>query len=492
MIGALWNGMSGIISYDRGINVEANNAANISTIGHKKDSITFEDVLYSHRYGKGVNTQSISKQFEQGNLRPTTSNLDVGINGKGFFIVQSPNGDKYYTRAGNFIQAEDGFLKSQDNLNVLGLTPQQKRVVSSNQGENIFTNEYIKNLSSITINSNSVAYNINSRATNYIESAKNDDEIKSGDNYKSSGSKVNDVEALLYDYNEKLKLFQSEPNKQSTPSTNQISKVDYSNALNELQNENDFISISINNSVIRQNFDTDIETTLKKLSDKISNTQGFSSKVDTTTGIFTIENLVAGKEFRVYDTIINDNNTLNIVNIKKVQEAQQGSGLAMVESSRDALKKAIERADAKFLEVTNVLSFSSANTQNINGINTRLDALTLVEDAKGDIAISDDGFVFVDIEGNKFLVGRISTANFKNENGLRAEGNNIYSETKESGTPTNADNSNKLVSNFLENANVNMGDTLSMLMIYQKAYEANAKSITTSDEFLQTAMNMIK
>ncbi len=156
------------------------------------------------------------------------------------------------------------------------------------------------------------------------------------------------------------------------------------------------------------------------------------------------------------------------------------------------MKKAIERADAKFLEVTNVLSFSSANTQNINGINTRLDALTLVEDAKGDIAISDDGFVFVDIEGNKFLVGRISTANFKNENGLRAEGNNIYSETKESGTPTNADNSNKLVSNFLENANVNMGDTLSMLMIYQKAYEANAKSITTSDEFLQTAMNMIK
>ncbi len=110
----------------------------------KKDSITFEDVLYSHRYGKGVNTQSISKQFEQGNLKPTTSNLDVGINGKGFFIVQAPNGDKYYTRAGNFIQAEDGFLKTQDNLNVLGLTPQQKRVVSSNQGENIFTNEYIK------------------------------------------------------------------------------------------------------------------------------------------------------------------------------------------------------------------------------------------------------------------------------------------------------------------------------------------------------------
>ena len=64
--------------------------------------------------------------------------------------------------------------------------------------------------------------------------------------------------------------------------------------------------------------------------------------------------------------------------------------------------------------------------------------------------------------------------------------------TPKSGPATNADNTNKLVSKYLENANVNMGDTLSMLMIYQKAFEANSKSITTSDEFLQTAMNMIK
>ena len=45
MIGALWNGMSGIIAYDKGISVESNNAANISTVGHKRDSITFEDIL---------------------------------------------------------------------------------------------------------------------------------------------------------------------------------------------------------------------------------------------------------------------------------------------------------------------------------------------------------------------------------------------------------------------------------------------------------------
>lgn len=99
MIGALWNGMSGIIAYDKGISVESNNAANISTVGHKRDSITFEDILYSYDYGKGVNTQSISKDFEQGNIRPTNSNIDVAIDGKGFFIVQDKSGQNFYTRA---------------------------------------------------------------------------------------------------------------------------------------------------------------------------------------------------------------------------------------------------------------------------------------------------------------------------------------------------------------------------------------------------------
>lgn len=492
MIGALWNGMSGIIAYDKGISVESNNAANISTVGHKRDSITFEDILYSYDYGKGVNTQSISKDFEQGNIRPTNSNIDVAIDGKGFFIVQDKSGQNFYTRAGNFIQAEDGFLKTQDNLNVMGLIPQQKRVISSNPIENIFTDEYSKNLTSITVSSNNVAYNINSRATNYASSAKNDDIVNSGNNYKTSGTKISDVEGLLYDYNEKLKLFQTNPNAPSSSSTNQISKVDYSKVINNLQNENDFISISIDNSVIRQNFDTNIETTLKKLSDKISSLQGFSSKVDPSTGIFIIENLTMGEEFKVYNAKINDNISQSEVNTTKLQEAKQGSGLAMVESSRDALKKALERADAKFLEITNVLSYLSNTGFTASGINARLDALTLVKDAKGDINISDDGFVFVDIEGNSFLVGRIGTANFKNEDGLKSEGNNLYSATKESGPATNADNTNKLVSKYLENANVNMGDTLSMLMIYQKAFEANSKSITTSDEFLQTAMNMIK
>lgn len=490
MIGALWNGMSGIISYEKGLNVEANNAANISTVGHKKDTISFEDALYSSRFGKGVNTQGISKTFEQGNIRPTQSNIDVAIDGKGFFIVKDDGGKTFYTRAGNFIQAEDGFLKTQNNLNVMGIIPQQKKIVSTDASDTIFTDEFIRNLNSSTISFDSVAYNINAKSSDYYKSAKSDDISLSGSNYKTSGSKINDVETALYDYNEKLQLLKSNPEANSVPSSSQITQINYSKVLNELQNENNFISVSIDNHVLRQQFDTDIETTLKKLSDKISNLQGFSSSVDANTGIFTIERLVNGKEFKVYDAIVNDARTKSEVDTTNLQLAQSGSGMAMLESSRDALKKALENADAKFLEITNILTYSELAGYDSSAINTRLDALTLVKDTKGDISIEDDGFVFVKVDGNSFLVGRIGTASFKNETGLLAIGDNLYSETKESGTPINADKTNKMVSKFLENANVNMGDTLSMIMIYQRAYEANSKSITTSDEMLQKAMDM--
>lgn len=489
MIGALWNGMTGITSYDRGIAVESNNAANVSTVGHKQDQITFEDLLYTQGgYGKGVATQSISKQFEQGSIRPTNSSIDVAIDGKGFFILsEASSGKVYYSRAGNFVQAENGFLQSQNGMNILGITPQAKNVVTTNPNEKSFSNEYLKNLASINISSDKTVYNINARTTDYIKSAVSDSIANSGNNFKTSGSKINDVELMIADYAQKLKLFQSNPNSNSLASTTQSSKVDFSSAIADLQNENDYLSIKIDNQTFIQQFDTDVATTLKKMSDKISNFQGFISSVDSQTGIFTINNIAPGKEFRLSDAKINEVEA----EITKIQNATKGSGLAMVDSSKNALKAAIEKADGKFLEITNVINYGNTNNMN-SGINLRLDALTLVNDAKGEVSIRDDGFVFVSIEGNDFLVGKIGTVNFKNEGGLLAVGDNMFSSTRESGAATNADSTNKIVSKFLENANISLGDTLTSLMIYQKAFEANSKSITTGDEFLKTAMDMIR
>lgn len=592
MIGALWNGISGINSYEKGISVQSNNISNANSLAFKQDEITFEDLIYANDgAGKGVKYQDISKDFSQGNLNPTNSNIDVAIDGKGFFVAKDLAGNLFYTRAGNFIQSEDGFLKTQNNLSVMGLASQKQKITSTLESDVIFTDDYKKNLSSITINSNNIAYNINAKATNYINSAKSDPVVNSGNNYKTSGSKISDVEATLSDYNEKLKLFQSNPsqskvidyssilsklqkegdfisikidgkelkqeaqmtkdpsdpnknivdinatlsklskqinaldgfsskaytngffiiensrlfevsdgiinsienkaNIRDSETSNQISSVDYSKVMGDLQKENDFISVTIDDNVIRQNFDTDVQTTLKKLSDKISNLQGFTSNVDATTGIFTIKNLLVGKDFKVSDAIVNNNTSISKVDIKTKQNAEQGQGLAMIDSARDALKSALETANAKFLEIRTQLDYGKAEFAN-SAINVNLNNLAFVKDAKGDISISDDGFVFLSLEGSQYLVGKIGTAAFVNEDGLVAQGENLYVSSKESGTPVNADAYNTIQSKFLENSNVNMGNSLTMLMVYQRAFEANSKSITTSDEMLKQAMDMKK
>ncbi|WP_152054817.1 flagellar hook-basal body complex protein [Aliarcobacter butzleri] len=583
MISALWNGVSGISNYDKGISVESNNIANSSTTGHKLDEITFADMLYTNGgYGKGVTTQSISKQFGQGNINPTSGNLDVAINGKGFFIVTDKAGETYYTRAGDFKQTKDGWLQTQDGMNVLGLVPQNKLISSTNPQDTQFTTEYSKNIISININDGKgTISNINAKTTDYTKTATTDDPSLKGDNYKSAQAKVRDVDALITDYLNKLSKYDA--SQASVSSVSQISKVDFSSQFSNLSNKGNSISLSIDGQSFSVAFDNDgiasqqdmqdiynflspegrtayglsdpstIPTqtqvddlfsaipdqavidamptstpaeiaakaaaqaqkdqavtayqtanqtridaqtsyntaknaisAYKDLADKISNTAGYSASVKD--GVLTVESLVAGKSFNITNAKVNEAG----VNPTITQSAIAGSGTAMLDSARDALKQAIEKAGGKFLEITNVMEYANLGSYGTSNLNLRLDTLGLVEGDLGQVSISDDGFVFVKSGDNKFLVGRISTAAFVNEQGLDPVGDNKYSATKSSGIAYNADSMNKMQEKSLERSNVEYSSTLTSLMVYQKAFEASSKSITTSDDFLKTAIEMVK
>ena len=560
MIGAMWNGIAGIWQHDKGIAVESNNLANSNTVGHKKDQISFSDVLYNQAgFGKGVQTQSISKQFEQGNIVQSGVGIDVAIEGKGFFVVKSrenPN-EIYYTRAGNLVQAKDGFLVTQDDYKVQGLVPQSKITTTTNPLDMMFTDEYTKSLVSSNINSGSgTVYNINAKASDYVSSSKDDDILKKGDGYKTSQNKINDIEALKADYIEKLNKFLMDQSTTNTPSISQKSQIDFSSNLSSLQATDNTISVTIDNKTYSVKFDVNstindeemqklydfldtngkakynlvdpntiqsqanidamptttpqeildkttaqtlrdnqissyinansVVNAMKDLSDKISSKEGMSSSVKD--GTLVIDTLIAGGSFNISDIKLNDTNFSST----KLQEAVKGSGLAMVDSARDALKNAVENADGKFLQITNVLEYGNLGVIGENDINVRLDELGISDKSTADISISDDGFVFVKSQGHSFLVGRLSTAGFRNEQGLEPMGGNLFQQSQYSGNPFNSDTMNIIRGGALERANIDYGSTLAQIMVYQKAFEASSKSITTSDEFLQTAIQMKK
>ncbi len=560
MIGAMWNGIAGIWQHDKGIAVESNNLANSNTVGHKKDQISFSDVLYNQAgFGKGVQTQTISKQFEQGNIVQSGVGIDVAIEGKGFFVVKSrenPN-EIYYTRAGNLVQAKDGFLVTQDDYKIQGLVPQSKITTTTNPLDMMFTDEYTKSLVSSNINSGSgTVYNINAKASDYVSSSKDDDILKKGDGYKTSQNKINDIEALKADYIEKLNKFLMDQSTTNTPSISQKSQIDFSSNLSSLQATDNTISVTIDNKTYSVKFDVNstindeemqklydfldtngkakynlvdpnsiqsqanidamptttpqeildkataqalrddqinsytnansVINAMKDLSDKISSKEGMSSSVKD--GTLVIDTLIAGGSFNISDIKLNDTNFSST----KLQEAVKGSGLAMVDSARDALKNAVENADGKFLQITNVLEYGNLGVIGENDINVRLDELGISDKSTADISISDDGFVFVKSQGHSFLVGRLSTAGFRNEQGLEPMGGNLFQASQYSGNPFNSDTMNIIRGGALERANIDYGSTLTQIMVYQKAFEASSKSITTSDEFLQTAIQMKK
>lgn len=418
MISGLWNGISGLNAFEKALNVESNNVANVNTIGYKEDIVSFEDAMYQSRYGKGSFVQDVNKAMsQQGGIKLTNGDYDVAIEGKGYFIVNdvTQNGtvEKYYTRAGNFTRAENGFLQTQNGMNVLGLTS------TSVPANTKFTDSYTKMIASQAVNSSSTLQTINAKSTDYTVSAVNDDiTTTSGNGYKSKNSKINDVEALIIDYKSKLNSYSSNPTATSTSSVNQITTGNLSTFMNNLTQENDRIEVVVDNTKITQLFDTDMNTTLKKFSDKISNISGMSSSVnlDTTSpdyGLLTINSLIPGKKVNIENLQINN----SMVNSSNIQESVIGTGKGLVDSSKAALETALTKANAQFLDITSSIDLTNQdNLSNAKELQLSLSNLKLSNIA-GIVEISD-GLVYAKDGENKFLVGKIQTAYFNDEQGL--------------------------------------------------------------------------
>lgn len=485
MIGALWNGLSGVITQSVGINVESNNATNVNSIGHKSDSVTFEDLMYNGGYGSGVTTQLIRKDFDQGDIKITNVDYDAAIEGDGFFMVEeSSTGNDYYTRAGNFLMSADGTLRTQFDDYVLGVPTVTSNVVSTNPANSQFDSIHTEFISSQVMSSADFLTSFNAKSSNYKDSATTLG--TSGDNYRVAGSVITDIEALKVDYQNKLSLFSSNPNALATSSVAQETQLDFSSYMSGLTTSSDYVEVYVGSTLVKQPFDTDAQTTMNLFADKLSKTEGLTASVDNT-GVVTINSLIPG------DVVDFGSPSLSgqVIFPTNTVDAVQGTGQGMVDSSRDALKTQIELANGEFLEITNTISYADEKSLNVSSLQLQLDQLGLSTDRFGDIEI-DEGIIFSSQGDNKFLIGKLTTATFTNFSELNPEGNNQFSKTTASGDARYAGDINKITGGALELSNTDLSTELSDLLVYQKAFEASAKSITTADDFLKTAIELKK
>jgi flagellar basal-body rod protein FlgG len=127
MMRGLWAAATGMSCQHTNLDAIAHNLANVNTTGFKKSRVNFQDLMYQNlrmpgaatstggqlpagiQVGMGANVVAVEKIFLQGDYTQTKNNLDLAIEGKGFFKLMN-NGKEVYTRAGAFKMDKDGYI----------------------------------------------------------------------------------------------------------------------------------------------------------------------------------------------------------------------------------------------------------------------------------------------------------------------------------------------------------------------------------------------
>ncbi len=160
MFKGFYNLTSGMLTQGRNLDVISNNMANAATTGFKSDRYTFstfQEVMWERvgnmdRKYTDLGTQSwitapsqLYTDYEQGSIEETGQPLDFAIEGDGFFALETANGDRVYTRNGNFSLDNDGYLWLSGYGRVLNPNGDPMRIVTdrvtSDELGNIYTED---------------------------------------------------------------------------------------------------------------------------------------------------------------------------------------------------------------------------------------------------------------------------------------------------------------------------------------------------------------
>ncbi len=146
-------------------------------------------------------------------------------------------------------------------------------------------------------------------------------------------------------------------------------------------------------------------------------------------------------------------------------------------------------AGAEFMEIVSTVDQTSSK----KSLQLKLDSLGLTDSSFGEFSVDDNGIITMKQDGVDYAIGQIAIAQFNNNIELEAVGDNLLAKTKESGEPIytlNNDNGVSVEGETLELSEADLSESLVNLMVFQRAFEANAKTITTADDILQTLIGL--
>jgi len=194
-----------------------------------------------------------------------------------------------------------------------------------------------------------------------------------------------------------------------------------------------------------------------------------------------------------YIKAINVNGNLIIRTLNSNYDVEYSGDLKRTDVASDIKRNADysgrEGTGAEFIEIKTRIDQSASK----GSIQLRLDSLKISDSAFGDFKVDSTGLITMSQDGAMFAVGQIAIAKFITNRGLEPIGNNLLKVTLASGDPIynlNNDKTAEIKSNTIELSTADLSESLVNLMVFQRAFEANAKSITTADTILNTLIQL--
>jgi flagellar hook protein FlgE len=549
---SMYSGTSGLKAHGEKMTVIGNNISNVSTIGFKASRMYFEDALSQQittasgggQVGRGVSVGAVMGDFSQGSLENTTEATDLAIGGNGFFVV-SPAGQEvsYYTRAGNFRFDQDGNLVDPRGYRLQGWEVQQRDTSAAASGDTTATSQTGVQILGVPKDIKLENFQSPPQATSRVDLIVNVDSA-SEDRTVSS---LSPFTAMFdtYDATQDIPIGEANYAYQTT-----IRVYDENGSSHNLTVYMDPVANSEITEVSGGKKYWEYIVTVPKNDDN----RVFMDETKATRGILMTGTLTfnaSGQLENMSAFTVNDPGTDPDVKTNWVPANFSQNGypiftanfLGTENGSTTGSGDLSESENTKFIELNfgvrnktttwnpgpppatvgqatlaglsaiDTTGLTSAELGTINGMgSTELSALSSTNFSTGSTTIfqAQDGYTAgflqnISVDRDGVITGRYSNgqvlqlfaltlATFNNNYALYREGGNLFSETRSSGPPitglANTGGKGSIASNSLEQSNVDLATEFVKMIITEKGFQANSKTITTVDQMLTVLIQL--
>lgn len=531
---ALYAGTSGLKGHGEAMAVIGNNISNVSTVGFKGARMQFEDALSQEittaagvgQVGRGVQVGTVMADFAQGSLETTSESTDLAIGGEGFFEVSPPGEDiNYYTRAGNFRFDEEGYLVDPHGYRVQGWEVLQENTSAAATGESAAANNDSIQISGVPGDIRLENFQSPPEETSHVDLIANLDSA-SADNSTNASDPFFSMFGT-WDATEETPLGDSLYAYQST-----IKVYDENGTSHNMTTYFDPVNENISGTGGNQYWEYMVTV------DPSEDNRTFWNASDTKQGVLMTGTLTFNSAGELANmngyTLMSDSSPNDLGSWEPAQFSQDGYPICTPNFLGNAEADFTDEDNAENIEInfgvnnkdlsgTSDPGWSGGPGSNPANIGTDIDNLIAFQDPErsaqsmtnystGSTTIfqSQDGYgpgylenISVDRDGvitGNYSNGQVlelyalTLANFNNEYGLNREGGNLFSETRSSGPAlTNLAGTGGLgtvASNSLEQSNVDLATEFVKMITTEKGFQANSKTITTTDTMLSVLINL--